>query len=367
MASDALSDDTGVMAGAGFYAAHSVTQHGAGDFGLPLITRAVDALDVGALTDPVMVADLGAAQGGNSLEPVCAVLDAFVGRGMTRPVCVVHTDLPDNDFATLFRLVESSPDSYLRHHPDAYPLVAGRSFYDRIFPSSSLALAWTSAALHWLRRPPGPVPDHFFVQQSLDHDARQAYEEQSRRDWLDFLAARAAELVPGGGIVVVDVLMDDDGVMGSEALFDAVEVGLAAARDVGVITADEHARAVYPTWFRSLTELRAPFTPEYTAPSGQRLELAELEPVTLDDPFAELLHAGDGDGYAAAQVGFLRGFLDPSFAAALDTSRPDGDRRAALDHVWGATRAAIAADPESMSPTYRLVTARIRRIEEHQT
>jgi hypothetical protein len=358
---------SGVMEGGGFYAAHSVTQHGAGALGLPLVGRAVDALDIDGMTPPVLVADLGAAQGGNSLEPMRAVLDALTGQGVAHPVCVVHTDLADNDFATLFRLVESSPDSYLRGHPNAYPLVAGRSFYDRIFPSASLTLAWTSATLHWLRRAPGPVPDHFFVQQSRDHDARRAYAQQSQRDWLDFLSARATELVPDGGIVVVDVLMGDDGSMGSEALFDAVEAGLAAARDAGVISADERARTAYPTWFRSLDELRAPFAPRFVAPTGEQLELAELTPAILDDPFADLLHTGDADGYAAAQVGFLRGFLDPSFAAALDDSRPDEDRSAALDVVWSITRAAIAAAPQAMSPAYRLVTARIRRIGEQES
>jgi hypothetical protein len=82
----------------------------------------------------------------------------------------------------------------------------------------------------------------------------------------------------------------------------------------------------------------------------------------MDDPFlAALDETGDVGAYAAAQAGFLEGFLGPSFASALAGTRPEAERRAALSELWDTARRLIAADPRGVSPRYRLVTALIRR------
>ncbi len=149
---DAASD-AGVMARHGYYDQHSATQGSAADLGLGLLTDAVADLRPAAGAT-VRVADLGCAQGHNSLQPVGAALDALAAAG-AGPVDVVHTDLPTNDWATLFAVVEHDPASYLRAHPDAYPSVIGRSFYDRLVAPASLHVAWTASTLHWLRTSPG--------------------------------------------------------------------------------------------------------------------------------------------------------------------------------------------------------------------
>lgn len=238
--------------------------------------------------------------------------------------------------------------------------MSARSLYDRVLPSDQLVFGWTASTLHWLRQAPGPVPDHFFAQLSDDADSRSRYAAQSARDWTDFLAARGAELAPGASVVIVDVLMDSDGVMGSEALFNCLNDALVRCRDDGGLTQGEFARLTYPTWFRSLADLRAPFSPEYVAPNGARLELVDVDPVVEDDPFAHQL--GDPQAYAQSQVAFLRGFLEPTFLASLDPSRTPSEREAALEAVWRGARDAITADPQAVSPSYRLVALRIRRV-----
>jgi hypothetical protein len=332
------------MAAAGEYAEESATQHGAAAFGFPLIPRAAESVVLPPAGEPLLLADFGAAQGTNSLEAMRRALAAFADRS----AFVVHTDLPGNDFTTLARTLETSPDRYDRDRPDAVPLMSARSLYDRVFPAGRLHFGWTASTLHWLRAAPGPVRDHFFVQLSRDEDARRAYRDESQRDLRDFLRHRAEELAPGAGVVIVDVAMGDDGTMGSEALFDRLNDALVEIHERGLIDADELARMVYPTWFRSLDEVRAPFAEDIG------LELAALEPVTMDDPFRAQLD--DAEAYAAAQVGFMQGFLEPSFAAALsDAHRP------ALAEVWTAARRRIAADPAAVSPRYRLMTALVRR------
>ncbi|MPY93484.1 MAG: hypothetical protein GEV08_10590 [Acidimicrobiia bacterium] len=361
---DALSSP-GVMSGEGYYAHHSITQHGAAALGLPLVGPCVDGLVLPPGDGPLTMGDLGAAQGGNSLAAFAAALDALGRRAPGRPVLVVHSDLPTNDFATLFDVVETSPDSYLRGRSGVFPLVAGRVLYQRIFPAGQLAFGWTASTLHWLSSPPCPVEGHFFAQLSHDEAAKRAYAARSRQDWADFLACRAVELAPGAGVVLVDVAMDEDGLMGSEALFDALNDALRAVHAAGVLDDDELARLVYPTWFRSVEELSAPFRPYAVGPGGERLDLVDVTPTRLGDPFrAAFERDGDAGAYAQAQVGFLRGFLQPSFAAVLDRRRAPGERDRVLASVWQEAATRIAAGPSRCFADYRLVTARVRRLAE---
>jgi hypothetical protein len=347
----------------GDYARRSATQHGAAEFGFPLIARAIEGLAPSEDGRPLLLADFGAAQGTNSLAAIGRALSALRPRAPGRTVFVVHADIPGNDFTTLADTLENSPDRYDREQPDVLPLMAARSLYERFLPEGELDFGWSASTLHWLSRSPGPVDGHFFVQLSDDGEARGRYAAQSAADWRNFLDARAAELSPGAGLVIVDVAVDEIGLMGSEALFDRLNEALLSCGERGLFDAGELAAMVYPTWFRSLEEIREPFTPRFAGAGGAELELAALEPVVMEDPFRGAFEeSADADAYARAQAGFLEGFLGPSFAAALDPGRPAHERQAALDELWATARGLIAEDPLAVSPSYRLMTGLVRRV-----
>ena len=356
---------TGVMTEHGYYADHASTQRSASTLGFDLIEQAIgdvaaEATASDGTTVPWRIADLGCAQGRNSMLPMNAAIAALRTRD-GRDIQVIHTDLPGNDWATFFDNLEHDPASYRRSTTGTYPMVVGRSFYERVVPAGALSLAWSSSSLHWLSASPGPVDDHFFVQMATDEVATERYRDRSRQDWLDFLSARSVELRPTASVVLVDVLMGDDGSMGAEPLFQTLEDALRARRDAGDLTAEEYHAIAYPTWFRDLGELRAPFAPTFTGPEGGTLELVALTPVDLPDPFLASYRADhDVHAYAANQAGFLRGFLEPSFRAAL-AARPAADQSRLLDEVFADAAARIAADPDAVSPDYRLVTGRVRR------
>lgn len=349
------------MAGAGYYDHHSATQRGAAGLGISLVRAAAGQLGSAELSE-LRIADLGCAQGHNSLAPLAAAIEALRER-TSAEIDVVHTDLPTNDWATLFDVIEHDPGSYLVGFRDeVHPSVVGRSFYERLFAPATISMAWTSSTLHWLSRSPGPIADHFFVQSSTDHQAVERYRDQAEADWVGFLANRAVELVSTGSVLFVDVLMGDDKTMGSEALFDELEQALRAAAEAGQLTAEEYRAMVYPTWFRTLAELRAPFTQAFAGPGGISLDLAVLEPTTMDDPFlAAYRSSGDARAYGQSQADFLRGFLGPSFRSAL-ADRTPAQQQAVVDAVFADAAARIAADPLAVSPTYRLVTGQVRRV-----
>lgn len=60
------------------HARHSAVQHSADGYGLPVLHRALDAVVLPTVGAPFRVADLGAAAGTNSLDPVSVVYSALV-------------------------------------------------------------------------------------------------------------------------------------------------------------------------------------------------------------------------------------------------------------------------------------------------
>jgi len=71
---------------------------------------------------------------------------------------------------------------------------------------------------------------------------RAEFEHQAARDWEQFLSLRAAELLPGGRLVVVLLALDDGGSSGFETIMDHANAVLAEMVTEGAIVAEERAR-----------------------------------------------------------------------------------------------------------------------------
>ena len=351
-------DQTGAMAGHGEYSHHSLAQHTAGGLGLPLWSRAID--DVRALLEddePVTIADLGAAGGRNELVPMKTAVDALRAAGVAAPIVVVHTDIATNDFTTLFETIEHDPSSYLAAR-DVFAFAAGRSFYDRIFPTASLTLAWTAIAVHWLSRVPTPVLDHIYSEFATGA-VREAFAAQSASDWDAFLGARAAELRPGGELVVVGGAAADDGSSGATRLMKSVNDALRAEVADGSVTASEYESMDVPTWNRTLAEFVAPFAADGSA-TAAGVTLLEQELVAVPDAYlAAYRDDGDAARFADAVSGFVRAFTEPSLFGDLD--RPAEQRAAIVDRVYARVRAEAIADPEAFETIWHVALLRIRR------
>jgi hypothetical protein len=351
---DAMSANTGQMEGHGVYSEHSLAQHSAGEYGLPALARAVDEVaPTLAGASVVVVADLGAAGGRNELRPLAEAITGLRAAGVSAPVAVVHTDIPSNDFTTLFETVEHAPNTYLGA-PDVFAYAAGRSFYERLFPERSLALGWSAIAVHWLSSVPVPIPDHVYCSFATGA-SRDALAAQSARDWRAFLDARAAELRPGGQLVVVGGAARDDSRSGAEALMDALDQALRAEVQRGALTAAEYEGMTVPTWNRTRDEFAAPF-----ADGALGLQLVESELRSLPDPYlAAYRESGDAAAFGDAVSTFLRAFSEPSLFDALD--RPAAERTAIADRVYASVREKAAADPPAMETIWHVVVMRIVR------
>ncbi|KAF0890980.1 hypothetical protein E2562_005089 [Oryza meyeriana var. granulata] len=171
-------------------------------------------------------ADLGCSCGSNSLFIVDVVVrriaEAYESRGRDAPEFqVFFSDLPSNDFNTLFQLLPplltpaagsleeclAAGEGAMATRPYHAAGVPG-TFYGRLFPGESINVFTSTFSLHWLSQVPDEVTDsksaaynggRVFVH-SATEAAAAAYKRQFQADLARFLRSRARELKHGGAM-----------------------------------------------------------------------------------------------------------------------------------------------------------------------
>lgn len=265
---------------------------------------------------PIVLADYGCSQGYNSLFPLSLAIKALRSRmEAEQPICVVHTDLPGNDFSTLFNVLENDPDSYLRSDPATFASAVGRSFYTQLLPSNSVTLGWSSWAIQWLSQAPTTIPDQVQIAYSRDPAVRAAFAGQAATDWRLFLQARAKELRQGGRLVVLTMAIDEHGEFGYRPLLEAIYAALTTMIQTGFISADELQRMVIPTVARSQADFLEPFN------NHQRYENLAIEHLEVfhgkDRIWENYQAGGDAHSFGAQWAAFSRASVFPTLATAL--------------------------------------------------
>lgn len=308
----------GTMEPGGAYAAHSQPQRSAIGLGLEMLRRSVQRVPLPPDGRPLVVADMGAAQGRSEMAPLSLAVRTLRSRSPA-PIVVFHTDLPENDWSSLFSTVEEADDSHLRAAADVYPAVVGRSFYRRLLPDEHVLVGWSSIAVHWLSRLPADLPGAVYCA-FAEGSVADAFRDQARADWRSFLVARAAELRPGGELVVVGGAADPDGTSGAEPLMGALSE---AAR--GLV---EHDSAMLPDVF-----------------------------------LARFAEHGDARRLADEATAFVRAFSEPSLLSGVDPDRSEDDRGRIADLLYDGVHALAVANPESVRADWRVMALRLRRSE----
>jgi hypothetical protein len=312
-----------------------------------LFEQAAGAATLVSPPQPIVIADYGSSEGRNSLLPMSVAIGALRKRvGPERAICVVHTDLPGNDFAALFQTLAAVPDSYLRADSQAFASAVGRSYYEQILPSGSVMLGWSSWAIQWLSKAPAPIPDQVQVSYSRDPAARAAFAAQAAEDWRTFLAFRSRELSAGARLVVLTMAIDDAGEFGYRPLLEAIYSVLTEMTDEGFLHADELHRMAIPTVGRSKADLAAPF-----APGGRFAGLAieHLDVFYAEDRiWAQFEADGDAQALGAQWAAFSRASVFPTLAATLDGRGADPRHAQFMDRLEARMAERLAAAPKPM-------------------
>jgi hypothetical protein len=343
MSNDRIS--TAAMEGHGAYNKYARQPAEGASLALPHLERAVHAMTFDSTDRPVVIADYGSSQGKNSLTPMSLAVRALRRRlGQDRPIVVCHIDRPSNDFNSLFEVLDTDPHRYDAGDPYVFPCAIGRSFYGTVLPSNSVDIGWSSFAAMWVSRVPRLIPDHFFVFASTGA-VRAEFDRQGAQDWEAFLSLRAAELRPGGRLIVVVPGVHENGATGFEGIMDHANEVLAQMVEQGAFTAVERARMVLGVWPRRKRELLAPFKNDGRF---HGLTVEHSDTLTLPDPaWTDYEQNGDREALATKRALFFRTIFVPTLAYALARVRAgDADAfQAFADRVETGLRQRLAMQP----------------------
>lgn len=326
------------MEGAGYYNRNSGMQAAGIALALPLLEAAAQAVAADG-EGPLVIADFGASQGRNSMLPMRLAIDIIRRRFAGRPIEIVHTDLPSNDFASLFRMLDEDEASYLNGQSNIFPSAIGRSYFEPILPPARVHLGWNTWTLHWMSRNPVEVDDHILAICSSSATARETVRHQLAEDWRNFLAARAAELAPGGKLVSLSMGCGPErhgweGV-GGETWKAAVEM---AQEDL--ISTDELVRFTVPAAGRTVAAFAEPFADG----PFEGLSLDHAEVLLAPDPFwEEFCESGDAGQLGRQWAGMIRAVCGPIAAGAF-ASRPNCE--ALVDDLFARVARRIAEHPQ---------------------
>ena len=121
------------------------------------------------------------------MSPVRTAIETIRSRcGVEKLVEAIHTDLPSNDFSSLFTALEQEPDSYLRGTNGVFPAAIGRSYFEPLLPPERVHLGWNTFSMQWMSRSPEDAPDHILAGMSASAPVLAAVKEQQAADWRRF-------------------------------------------------------------------------------------------------------------------------------------------------------------------------------------
>ncbi|KMT12827.1 hypothetical protein BVRB_4g089190 [Beta vulgaris subsp. vulgaris] len=195
---------------------------------LHLLKEALDRVQLGPQDMPFVVVDLGCSCGSNTVYIVDVIVNHMAKRyeasGCEPPeFSAFFSDLPSNDFNTLFQLLPSyysydgegggSMEECLAADKHRSYFAAGvpGSFYRRLFPARSIDVFHSAFSLHWLSQIPENILDkrskvynkgRIFIHGANESIAN-AYKKQFQTDLGGFLRARAVEMKGGGSMFLV--------------------------------------------------------------------------------------------------------------------------------------------------------------------
>jgi hypothetical protein len=340
------------MEGGGFYNRNSNLQAAGIELALPFLMEAARTIPVDGQT-PLVIADYGSSQGRNSMRPMRLAIEALRSRiGANRAIEVVHTDLPSNDFASLFTSLHEDGASYLAGQPRVFPSAIGRSYFEPILPAGRVHLGWNTWTLHWMSCNPVEVGDHLVSVLSASESARTATRHRQAQDWADFLASRSVEMADGARLVSLSIGRTPE-IHGWDWVFSELwEAAMSMAEDE-LLTKTELMRFTAPAAGRGTADLEAPFA---AGPfCGLVLEHAEV--LEAPDPFwDEFLETRDAQQLGRRWSGMMRAVCGPVAAAAF-ASRPDS--ATLVDELFRRMESRVAAAPQKN--THFLAIAVVRK------
>lgn len=195
------------MKAQGYYDRYSRVQNQMNNKCNTLIERALTSMDLPDEDRIFTIVDYGCSEGRNSVMIVRKIIEELSRRRKRQEVCVVHNDLPNNNFDRLFENVYAdSREAYLQtdfaRYNKIHVLASGKSFYNQIIGDNSVHVGFSGSSTHWLSELPDRIVANHIAQCGALSDEKRRLAEYAHRDWVRFLLKRADEMVAGGKLII---------------------------------------------------------------------------------------------------------------------------------------------------------------------
>ncbi len=309
--------------------------------------------------------DYACSEGRNSIAMVEQIIPALRAQA-SRPIQTFHSDLPTNNFNKLFVNLASAGRKF-SSSTGVYSAAVAGSMFDQLMPSQTVTIATTFNAIGFLdRRPDVNLGDYILPMGprwprpgvGVSPEARTAYAAQAADDLNRFYRARAAELIPGGKLLVASFGVDQR-YRACDGIYDVLNDALLDLRECGRLSREAYGRIVFPIYFRTQDELVAPLV-RHDSPVLGSFEVDRVE--SMEVPFSirqERDETGDLAAYAQEFTGFLRAFTEPILQASL-SDQPDA--HGMIHEVYERVRSRLAANLGDYEFHYIQVAALLTRL-----
>lgn len=357
------------MRSAGYYSERTAGARLVIEKALPMV---MEALDKGPKLPLLRLADYGSADGGTSRGMWHEVINRLRQAGDDRQIEMLYTDLPSNDFSTLFRMMQGMQGdpalAYQAQHDNVFVHGCGTGFHQQLAADASLSLGFSATAMHYVSEKPCQIAGHVHMV-GADPEEQAAFAAQAAADWERILLARAAELAPGGRFICVNFGIDEQGRYlghtGGVSMFDRFDAHWRALRDNGSITATEYRDASFAQHYRTVEEFRAPLDDPDSAVSRAGLRLVSQSTMLTRCPyrvaFEEQAGAMSASDFAASLLPTMRSWSETVFRTALSEERDAAEAAAIIDSFYGAYEAEVAANPDGHAMDYIHVIMEIEK------
>ena len=327
---------------------------------LSLVLNAISTVPKG--TGALNLADYGCADGGTSREMWFNVIKNLRSEGDDREIVMTYTDLPSNDFSTLFRTMQGlqgDPEHAFQAQDDnVFVHGCGTGFHRQLLPSGTLDFGFSATAMHYVSETPCEITTHVHATGAIGTE-HAAFAKQAAEDWERILLARAQELRPGGRFICVNFGIDEQGRYlgntGGNHMFDTFDRLWAEMRDEGQITASEYARATFAQYYRTQAEFTAPLDDAASAVSKVGLRLISAESRYTRCPYEQAYTDSNGTmsprDFAQSLIPTMRSWSETVFKTALD-NRDTEDAQALVDQFYQRYEDLVAEDPTGHAMDY---------------
>ena len=346
------------MSGGGLYSLATIGAKHVIDAATPMVLEAIDSLPRESIANGFTLSDMGTADAGTSLSMVASAIDAVRARAPQAPISVVYSDQPRNDFNALIANVYGlGPfETYLDKSDNVYPLVSGTTFYKQILPEATVDVGFSATAMHWLSSKVCNISNHVQAV-GAEGEELEKFRAQAHRDWRQILQYRAAELKPGGKLVLINFGCDEQGRYlgntGGVNMFDTFNQIWQSFLEQNRITRTEYENMTLPQYYNTVAEFSAPLTNRDEAVYQAGLRLDHIETRIVKCPFAEsFAEHGDSARFAEEYIPTIRTWNESIYFNGLDDQRPLEERQQIIEDYYGTYRDMVRDNPEGHGMDY---------------